>query len=84
MVDKLLLLHGVKHAEFVFVFLGSVAEFNVNVDFTACGEVILVFEVGEALFTTKFPSKKRIMCDECHVVRVDGAEWGQAIAHNGE
>lgn len=74
MVDEPQLLDAVEHAELVLLVFGRLAPFDIDVDFTPCGEVVLVLEFGQVAFLPNLPRQKGVACDEGHVVGVHGPE----------
>ena len=48
--------------------------YALDVDFAACGEVVLVLEFGQVAFLPNLPRQKGVACDEGHVVGVHGPE----------
>ena len=55
MVDETELLEAVEDAELVLLVFGGIAEFDVDVDFAAGGEVIFVLERGQFALLADLP-----------------------------
>lgn len=84
MVDQAQLLARIKNGVLEFVFFGRVPELDIHILLFLFGDVVLVLEVRKRPLAADFPSQKRVMRDEGHMVGINGPEGRQTITHDGE
>jgi hypothetical protein len=82
MMHQSLLLFRIQHAKLPH-FLFAILDIRLIV-YCEVREVVAVLELGERAFATQAPGEVVVVGDETHVVGVDYAEGGEAVADYGE
>jgi hypothetical protein len=76
-VCKLPLLFGGQHAEFLLLDIGDLV-------WSGGREVVVILELRECAFFAESPGEVVVVSYEAHVVGVDCAKGGKAVADDGE